>query len=222
MLPLSRVSAPTDSSQMTGVVAGVGGIPNAFWHSPQLVPYLLTGNPIPQRVLETHIFTEVVPADQVLPTALKWAKQITDASPEAVWVTKEQINMHKTGMGVGDIVYASLDTEQSQKLYRGANIQEGLRSFVEVRLLLYVRRRPQLTCLSGGVCRSENRCGRTRPLCPSRGRRACRLLRRLLEERMAISTYVRTVCVAWSRSARRRERRGAGAMQASQRLDYRA
>ncbi|EGU13286.1 Enoyl-CoA hydratase/carnithine racemase [Rhodotorula toruloides ATCC 204091] len=116
-----------------GVVAGVGGIPNAFWHSPQLVPYLLTGNPIPQHILETHVFTEVVPADQVLPTALKWAKQITEASPEAVWVTKEQINMHKTGMGVGDIVYASLDTEQSQKLYRGANIQEGLRSFVEKR-----------------------------------------------------------------------------------------
>jgi 1,4-dihydroxy-2-naphthoyl-CoA synthase len=68
-----------------------------------------------------------------LHTALKWAKQITEASPEAVWVTKEQVNMQKTGMGVGDIVYASLDTEQSQKLYRGANIQEGLRSFVEVR-----------------------------------------------------------------------------------------
>jgi hypothetical protein len=122
---------------LRGVVAGVGGIPNAVYHSPQIAPYLLTGAPIPQHILETHLLTEVVEADKVLPTALRWAKEITAASPEAVWTTKEQINLHKAGLGVNDVVGASFDSELSQRLYRGDNIKEGLRSFVEVRRFSY-------------------------------------------------------------------------------------
>ncbi|GAA5891041.1 hypothetical protein JCM6882_006397 [Rhodosporidiobolus microsporus] len=118
---------------LRGVVAGVGGIPNAYLHSPTFAPYLLTGQPLPQSLLETHLFTEVVPAEQVLPTALAWAKKLTAASPEAVWATKQQINLHKAGNGINEVVMKSIETELSQKLYRGDNIKEGLRSFVEKR-----------------------------------------------------------------------------------------
>ncbi|GJN91578.1 hypothetical protein Rhopal_004601-T1 [Rhodotorula paludigena] len=118
---------------LRGVVALVGGIPNAFLRSPALVPYLLTGNPIPSHILETHVFTEVVPQEQVLDAALKWATQIVEASPEAVWVTKEQINLTKAGSGVNGTVVASLETEQSKALWGGDNIKEGLKSFVEKR-----------------------------------------------------------------------------------------
>ncbi|GAA6004301.1 hypothetical protein JCM10207_000658 [Rhodosporidiobolus poonsookiae] len=118
---------------LRGVVAGVGGIPNAFWRTPKLVPYLLTGEPIPPALLEAHVLTEVVPAAQVLPRALDWAKRITQASPEAVWTTKQQFNLVKSGRGIHEVVKESLETELSKNLYSGENIKEGLRSFVEKR-----------------------------------------------------------------------------------------
>lgn len=116
-----------------GVVAGVGGIPNAHHISTMLRPYLLTGEPIPWRILETHVFTEVVPVDQVQDAALRWAKSITEASPEAVWVTKEQINLTRDGNSLQEVVIKSLETEQSERLYVGDNLKEGLKAFVEVR-----------------------------------------------------------------------------------------
>lgn len=116
----------------SGVVAAVGGIPNAVRRSPQLTPYLLTGEPIPHHLLAAHIFTEVVPTNEVLPAALRWAAKLVDASPEAVWATKEHINFHKDGLGVSAVVDAALETEVSKQVYRGENIQEGLRAFVEV------------------------------------------------------------------------------------------
>jgi hypothetical protein len=114
----------------------VGGIPNAVRRSPQLTPYLLTGEPIPHHLLAAHIFTEVVPTNEVLPAALRWAAKLVDASPEAVWATKEHINLHKDGLGVSAVVDAALETEVSKHVYRGENIQEGLRAFVEVSGLL--------------------------------------------------------------------------------------
>ncbi|GAA5865503.1 hypothetical protein JCM8547_001268 [Rhodosporidiobolus lusitaniae] len=129
---------------LRGVVAGVGGIPNALHRSPQIVPFLLTGQSIPQRLLETHVITEIVPADQVLPTALKWAKDLTLASPEAVWATKAQVNLHKQGRGINEVVIESIDSELSQRLYRGDNIKEGLKSFAEKRKPVW-RDPPRLT-----------------------------------------------------------------------------
>lgn len=119
-----------------GVVAGVGGIPNAFHRSPQLVPYLLTGNPIPTNLLEHVVFTEVVPVDKVQDAALRWALDVVDNSPEAVWVTKEQVNLTRDGNSLQEVVIKSLETEQSERLYVGENLKEGLKAFVEVRLPL--------------------------------------------------------------------------------------
>ncbi|GAA5958507.1 hypothetical protein JCM3765_007901 [Sporobolomyces pararoseus] len=118
---------------LRGVVASVGGIPNAFLRSPQFTPYLLTGVPIPQELLKTHLFTEVVPADKVLPTALEWAKKVTAAAPDAVWATKEQINLTKDAKGVHGAVSESLNSQQMTDLFAGENHREGLNSFVEKR-----------------------------------------------------------------------------------------
>ncbi|GAA5859749.1 hypothetical protein JCM1840_006437 [Sporobolomyces johnsonii] len=116
-----------------GVVASVGGIPNAFLRSPMLTPYLLTGVPIPSHLLKTHIFTEVVPAEQVVQTALEWAARVVAASPDAIWVTKEQINLLKEGKGVKQVVSESLASELSDALFAGENHKEGLNAFVEKR-----------------------------------------------------------------------------------------
>ncbi|BGP58010.1 hypothetical protein JCM8202_001752 [Rhodotorula sphaerocarpa] len=116
-----------------GVVAGVGGIPNALRRSPQLGPYLLTGEPIPPHLLAAHVFTETVPTADVLPIALRWAAKLVEASPDAVWATKEHMNQHKDGMGVSAAVDAALKTDVSKSVFRGENIQEGLRAFVEKR-----------------------------------------------------------------------------------------
>ncbi|GAA5826911.1 hypothetical protein JCM11251_002156 [Rhodosporidiobolus azoricus] len=132
---------------LRGVVALPGGIVNSYLHSPAFAPYLLTGQPIPQTILETHLLTEVVPSDQVLPTALAWAKKVTDASPEAVWLTKEQINLHKAGLGINDVVMKSIESELSYKLFRGENIKEGLKSFVEKRVPVWTDP-PRLTVKS--------------------------------------------------------------------------
>ncbi|KDE05425.1 hypothetical protein MVLG_04220 [Microbotryum lychnidis-dioicae p1A1 Lamole] len=117
-----------------GVMASVGGIPNTYQRSPQLAPYLLTGLNIPPHLCEQHIFTQTVAsADQVIPAALEWASKVVECSPDAVQVTKEQINLTKNGVGILDVVKRSLDTELAQATYVGENMKEGLRSFAEKR-----------------------------------------------------------------------------------------
>lgn len=98
-----------------------------------MAPWLLAGLPIPQRLLEQHLITEFVPAADVLPAALAWAARIVECSPDAVWVTKTQINMLKNGMGIDEIVLKSVVAPESTAMYEGENLEEGLRSFVEVR-----------------------------------------------------------------------------------------
>lgn len=96
------------------------------------MPYLLTGTPIPHELLKTHLFTEVVPADRVVATALEWAKKVTEAAPDAVWATKEQINLTKDAKGVHGAVSESLGSDMMSDLFAGHNHREGLNSFVEV------------------------------------------------------------------------------------------
>lgn len=122
---------------LRGVTASVGGIPNAMLRSPMFSPYLLSGGVIPHHLLVQHLFTEVVTPAKVLSTALNWAKKICDASPDAVWVTKEQINLWKDGLGVNEIVTASMGQDQTAEMYIGENCEEGLRSFSEVSSAFY-------------------------------------------------------------------------------------
>jgi enoyl-CoA hydratase/carnithine racemase len=115
------------------VVASVGGIPNAFYRSPTLIPYILAGLPFPQKLLEAHVLTEVVKPGLEMEAALRWADRICSASPDAVQVTKEQVNLIKDGLGIDEVVRRSLEQPESIATYSGANLKEGLRAFNEVR-----------------------------------------------------------------------------------------
>jgi enoyl-CoA hydratase/carnithine racemase len=61
--------------------------------SPLLVPYLLAGIPFPAHLIAAHITTEIVPSEKVMEAALKWATLISECSPEAVWVSKDQVSL---------------------------------------------------------------------------------------------------------------------------------
>ncbi|KAK4699190.1 hypothetical protein P7C70_g7072, partial [Phenoliferia sp. Uapishka_3] len=115
-----------------GLVASVGGIPNLMNRSPVMAAYLLAGLPIPQHFLEAHVLTEVCESSQVMPTALKWAKALVECSPDAVRITKAQINKWRGGKGVHEVVRES--TEEDGHLYAGENVLEGLKAFGERRL----------------------------------------------------------------------------------------
>jgi len=120
------------SVSFAGVVASQGGIPHALHRSPQLAPYLLTGTAIPAAVLKAHLFTETVASrEQTLPAALKWAKLVTECSPDAVMCTKDQINDWQEGFGVSEVARRGALTTETARMYDGRNITEGLESFVE-------------------------------------------------------------------------------------------
>jgi 1,4-dihydroxy-2-naphthoyl-CoA synthase len=112
---------------------------------------------MPPHLLKQFVFSDLVPANEVMPKALEWAEKIVECSPDAVWVTKEQINLYKdgtparhctckdsfvdepgnpvvySGKGVNEVVLDSMDTERAQVTYDGENMKEGLRAFVEKR-----------------------------------------------------------------------------------------
>lgn len=54
------------------------------------------------------------------------------ASPDAVMVTKGQINLWKEGKGVVDVVKSSMEEEETKAMYEGENMGEGLKAFNEV------------------------------------------------------------------------------------------
>ncbi|KAL8293362.1 hypothetical protein RQP46_000063 [Phenoliferia psychrophenolica] len=115
-----------------GMVASVGGIPNSLSHTPLFFPYLVTGQNIPDHLLKTHLFTDVVPAAQVLATAHRWGQAIVDCSPDAVQVTKVQKNIFMEGKGWKEVVEEGL--RRNGGVFAGENARDGLRAFVEYKL----------------------------------------------------------------------------------------
>lgn len=125
-----------------GVVAAVGGIPNAIARSPVMAAYLLSGEPVRDEHLVSHIYAELVgTADEAVERALEWARRITSSAPDAVWATKEQIVFAKEGAGVTECVERGIKSELSEALFASENYKEGLRAFVEVLLVLPPGRR---------------------------------------------------------------------------------
>lgn len=99
-----------------------------------MAPWILAGLPIPQHLLEAHVYTEVVEPSQVMPAALRWAKSLIECSPDAVQITKGQISLWREGKGVEAVVTESMDRHSAT--YAGPNVLEGLKAFGEVRCLL--------------------------------------------------------------------------------------
>ncbi|KAG6876756.1 hypothetical protein C0993_000606 [Termitomyces sp. T159_Od127] len=80
----------------------------------------------------TYSVNRVVPPSEVLSTALDVAQEITSSSPDATQATKEgllisqRLNYHQT-----HLVHAA--SPVSTRVFKGANIKEGLKAFTEKR-----------------------------------------------------------------------------------------
>jgi len=121
-----------------GVVAISGGIVRLMraCGSKLAAEALLTGRNIPAKEAKErfNIVNSVVPQKQVMATALDWAKQITDCSPEAVQYTKAAMsNVTLDAMGDNEAVKAAVNSKYCDWLYGGKNIGEGLAAFSERR-----------------------------------------------------------------------------------------
>lgn len=79
---------------------------------------------------------------------MRFPKALADShdDSDAVWVTKEQVNLYKDGKGIQEIVKASMESEQAEAMYGGENLKEGLKAFVEVLLFLVLTRLSSHSC----------------------------------------------------------------------------
>ncbi|KAF9518783.1 hypothetical protein BS47DRAFT_1337919 [Hydnum rufescens UP504] len=80
----------------------------------------------------------VVPADEVLPTAIKLAETIIDNSPDSIRSTKRAMNETMLHGNIEEAYRSHILSPESQAVYVGDNIKEGLNAFAN-------RRRPNWT-----------------------------------------------------------------------------
>ncbi len=90
---------------------------------------LLTGDPIDaRRAYEIGLVNRVVPADELMPTALKLAARICKNGPLAVRTSK-QIAVRSLGLEAGFVLEKAL----AAKVFASDDAQEGPRAFAEKR-----------------------------------------------------------------------------------------
>ncbi|KAF8799906.1 enoyl-CoA hydratase [Phlegmacium glaucopus] len=119
-----------------GVVASQGGIPRLT----QIVGHqfasemLLTGKTIDADEARNRFgfVNTVVPASKVLSTAISTAQQITANSPDSVQSTKVGLLLSQKHNFVETFMTHAYAPE-SRRVYKGANIKEGLKAFAEKR-----------------------------------------------------------------------------------------
>ncbi|KAI8981161.1 enoyl-CoA hydratase/carnithine racemase [Trametes punicea] len=120
-----------------GVVAVQGGMPRlARIAGHQLASeMLLLGKAITATDAATRFgfINKVVPKGEVLHTALAWAAEITQNSPDAVQSTKRALLLANRYGSVEDAVIAHVNSKESKRAFTSENIQEGLRAFTEKR-----------------------------------------------------------------------------------------
>ena len=68
----------------------------------------------------------------MLSTALQWAHEINQASPDSVQSTKRALLLASRIGSVEDAVVAHLNSKESRRQFKSENIQEGLKAFSEV------------------------------------------------------------------------------------------
>ncbi|KAM6498899.1 enoyl-CoA hydratase [Amanita muscaria] len=119
-----------------GVVAALGGIPRlARICGHQLASeMLLLGKTVDAREAQARFgfVNTVVPADQVLSTAIGFAKAITANSPDAVQSTKVALLLAQKH-NVEETFHTHVWSPETKRVGEGENIQEGLQAFVEKR-----------------------------------------------------------------------------------------
>ncbi len=66
---------------------------------------------------------KVVPKAEVLPTAIEWAKQLCQNSPDAVQSTKKALVLAQQLSDVEDVVVAHTRSKEALQVYAGENIK---------------------------------------------------------------------------------------------------
>jgi len=116
-----------------GLMAAAGGMHRL----PQQLPLklamglLLTGKWLSaQDAARFGLVNEVVPAEQLMATAERWANEILECSPLSVRLTKESV-LAGLALSVEDAMAA--DRERLRTLFSSQDFREGLRAFAEKR-----------------------------------------------------------------------------------------
>jgi enoyl-CoA hydratase/carnithine racemase len=119
-----------------GVIAGAGGVHRL----PRQIPYhqamgmILTGRKVSAReALQMGLLNEVVPAQELMPTAEKWAAEIMECSPVAIKAAKESVLL---GLG------SSLE-EVVGKMFPGMVALKESEDFIEGPRAFAEKRKPQ-------------------------------------------------------------------------------
>ncbi|KAG8948694.1 hypothetical protein FRC04_009460 [Tulasnella sp. 424] len=128
-----------------GVTVAAGGLPRLVRVAGhQLAAELLfTGRIIGAEEARDRFrfINAVVPLDQVLSTALQFAKAITANSPDAVQSSKVGIICAEQEGGLDAATVAHVHSRETERMFKGENITEGLKSFVEKRKPQWVKPR---------------------------------------------------------------------------------
>jgi len=120
-----------------GVIAAQGAIPRLVriaGHQ-KASELLLTGVHISAQDARDRFgfVNEVVPANRVLSTAFDYAKKIISLSPDSVRATKRGINDANLNGSVDEAWKVASLSGESDRVYKGENILEGLKAFSERR-----------------------------------------------------------------------------------------
>ncbi|KAG0785742.1 hypothetical protein G6F22_007859 [Rhizopus arrhizus] len=120
-----------------GVVIGAGGLPRlARSVSYQVASDLvLTGRFMGAKEAKHHgLVNEIIPNDaNVVEAALRWAKQVTANSPDAVFLTKQGLLLSIERASVTDVTDEWLSSHEADVWRKGENLTEGLKAFAEKR-----------------------------------------------------------------------------------------
>lgn len=99
---------------------------------PHAMEFLLTADKIPaQRAYEMGLVNEVVPRDELMDAAMRWARRITKNAPLAIQATKESV---MRGLAASDLGEAyKIEQKLSSRVFKTEDAKEGPRAFAEKR-----------------------------------------------------------------------------------------
>ncbi|KAJ2964978.1 hypothetical protein NQZ79_g89 [Umbelopsis isabellina] len=129
-----------------GVIAAMGGLARVV----RIIGYqracemALTGRHLSAEEAKGFGFVnEVLPkGEDVVAAALKWAKQITSNSPDAVFLTKRGLLLALERESLTKAAAEVMETEEANIWGSGSNLKEGLQAFVEKRTPNWTNPRP--------------------------------------------------------------------------------